>query len=501
MDLTSDNGLSVEPATETVASLPAARPALVRPAPRSRGRAISWNAALDVWLLVEAVALILMVAAVTLLFDRSGEGGRSVPVIAVGWSASFIALGLYRRAEQWGRPRTDSVKLRLTDWFMASAAVLLLSFMTQPSGEFSRSWAMAVFGGGLATIVVLGTLARYVLFSLGESGALGMRIAIYGCGDGIEALIDGITADRGPAVRIEGLFDERAGRSAASIGDRPISRDLDQLIASARARHIDAVMLNLPLSAYDRIEALVHRLEQVNVDLLMAPSSVQIMGGARSIGFVGSIPTLSLYRRPMTGLRAIGKTILDAAGAAIGLILLSPFLLLVALAIRLDSPGPVLFRQRRRGMNNEPFHMLKFRSMHVHAEDRKADRLVTPGDDRVTRVGAIIRRTSIDELPQLVNVLKGEMSLVGPRPHVCDARAADRLYEEVVRRYPARHRVLPGITGLAQVRGFRGNGWDEAEIVNRVESDLEYIDRWSLGLDIAILLRTAGTVLFQRGVY
>jgi exopolysaccharide biosynthesis polyprenyl glycosylphosphotransferase len=260
-------------------------------------------------------------------------------------------------------------------------------------------------------------------------------------------------------------------------------------------------MLNLPWSAYDRIEALVHRLEQVNVDLLMAPSRVQIMGGARSIGFVGSIPTLSLYRRPVVGMRALGKTLMDRGLALAVLVLLSPVLAIVALAIKLDSPGPVLFRQMRRGMNNEPFAMFKFRSMYAHAEDRKASRLVTPGDGRVTRVGALIRRTSLDELPQLLHVLRGEMSLVGPRPHVCDAKAADRLYEEVVRRYPARHRVLPGITGLAQVRGFRGNGWDEAEIVNRVESDLEYIDRWSLGLDMAILLRTAGTVLFQRGVY
>ena len=472
-----------------------------RPARSARAKALSWNAALDIWLLAEVSALLPMIAGLTLFFDRHGSNKGSAPVIAAGWIVAFIALSLYRRSVQWGRPRTDSVHLRLSDWFMASAAVLLFSFMTQPAGEFSRPWAMAVFSGGLATILVIGTLARYALFSLGESGALGMRIAIYGCGDGIESLIGSITADRGPAVRIEGLFDERSGRGASSIGEWTISRDLDELIARARAHHIDAVMLNLPWTAYDRIEALVHRLEQVNVDLLMAPSRVQIMGGARSIGFIGSIPTLSLYRRPMTGIHALGKTLLDRVLAGIGLILLSPVLLLLALAIKLDSPGPVLFRQKRRGMNNEPFDMLKFRSMYVHEEDSKAARLVKPGDCRVTRIGALIRRTSIDELPQLVNVLKGEMSLVGPRPHVCEAKAADRLYEEVVRRYPARHRVLPGITGLAQVRGFRGNGWDETEIVNRVESDLEYIDRWSLGLDIAILLRTAGTVLFQRGVY
>jgi lipopolysaccharide/colanic/teichoic acid biosynthesis glycosyltransferase len=152
-------------------------------------------------------------------------------------------------------------------------------------------------------------------------------------------------------------------------------------------------------------------------------------------------------------------------------------------------------------MNNEPFEMLKFRSMFVHAEDKKAEKLVTRGDVRVTRIGSILRRMSLDELPQLINVLYGQMSLVGPRPHVWEAKAADRRYEEVVRRYPARHRVLPGLTGLAQVRGFRGNGDDESEVTNRVKSDLEYIDRWSLGLDFVILARTVTTVLFQRGAY
>jgi Undecaprenyl-phosphate glucose phosphotransferase len=469
--------------------------------PSPRPKAISWNAALDVWLLAEMGALCLMIAGITLLFGQRAPDLWNVPVIGLGWIGSFAALSWFRRSLHSGHPRSDAIHIRLADWLKASAAVLLFCFLTEPAGEFSRPWGIAVLCGGGVTIALVGVLARATIFSLTESGALGTRIAIYGCGEGTKELIDSITADRGPAARIEGLFDERSGRGPGAIDSRLVNRDIDQLIASAKARQIDAVMLNLPWSAYDRIESLVHRLEQVNVDILMAPSRVQIHGGASSIGFIGSIPTLSLYRRPMTGLRALGKTLLDRMLAGLGLILLSPALLLLALLIRLDSPGPILFRQKRRGMNNEPFDMLKFRSMYAHTEDRKAEKLVTRGDSRVTRVGGFIRRTSIDELPQLINVLRGDMSLVGPRPHVCEAKAADRLYEEVVRRYPARHRVLPGITGLAQVRGFRGNGWDETEIVDRVKSDLEYIDRWSLGLDIAILLRTVATVLFQRGVY
>lgn len=467
----------------------------------TKGRALDWNSALDLWLLAEILALALAIGATALLFGGLDQPLREIPMAALGWLAAFAMLAWYRRSLQSGRPRSDGVRVRIMDWCKASALTLIFCFLAGASGDLSRPWAISAFLSGAATIALVGAVARGIMFSLTENGVLGTRIAIYGCSDGTEELIDSIAADSGPAARIDALYDERAGRGSEIVAGRRVRRDIDELIARAKAGEIDSVMLNLPWSAHDRIDALVHRLEEVNVDILMAPSRMQIQAGRQSIGFVRSIPTLSLYRRPITGLQALGKVLLDRGLAALALVLLSPGLLLVALAIKLDSRGPILFRQKRRGMNNEPFDMLKFRSMYVHAEDQKAEQLVTRGDSRVTRVGAFIRRLSIDELPQLINVLAGDMSLVGPRPHVCEAKAADRLYEEVVRRYPARHRVLPGITGLAQVRGFRGNGWDETEIVNRVKSDLEYIDRWSLGLDIAIILRTALTVVFQRGVY
>ena len=466
------------------------------PSAPARSRTIGWNTALDIWLVAELVAMV----ASHLLFVGHAPDGLSSTLIAFGWTAAYAGLAWLRRSAHSGRSRSDSLADRILDWCKASALTLLLCFLIGATDDLSRTWAVSMFGGGVAIILLVGTLARAVLFALTESGTLGTRIAVYGCGEGTKELIDAITAS-GRAARIEWLFDERLGRGVESIAGRPINRDLDELIARAKGGEIDAVMLNLPWSACDRIDELVHRLEQVNVDIVMAPSRMQIQSGHRSIGFVGSIPTVSLYCRPVTGLAALGKVLLDRILAAVALVLLSPGLVAVALLIKLDSPGPVLFRQKRRGMNNQPFDMLKFRSMYVHAEDQKAEKLVKRGDSRVTRVGAFIRRTSVDELPQLINVLRGEMSLVGPRPHVCEAKAADRLYEEVVRRYPARHRVLPGITGLAQVRGFRGNGNDEAQIVNRVESDLEYIDRWSLGLDIAIIVRTVLTVLFQRGAY
>jgi exopolysaccharide biosynthesis polyprenyl glycosylphosphotransferase len=189
------------------------------------------------------------------------------------------------------------------------------------------------------------------------------------------------------------------------------------------------------------------------------------------------------------------KRLTDIVVASAMLVVLAPLLLLVALAVKLDSPGPVFFRQVRRGYNNRRFDALKFRSLRHELADPLADRLVTSGDPRVTRVGAFIRRTSIDELPQLINVLVGDMSLVGPRPHPLNAKAGGRPYEEVVERFQRRYRVRPGITGWAQVNGLRGNTETEDHLLRRVDFDLDYIRRWSLWLDLLILLKTPWATL------
>jgi Undecaprenyl-phosphate glucose phosphotransferase len=424
----------------------------------------------------------------------------NVPILTTFWVVVYWAATWNRRSRQAGQ-RSDAISVRLSDWLKAAACTLLVAFVTSTMDGISGNWVAINFTAGVCTITLIGVVARAFMFSLAEKGVLGTRVAIYGCGDGTEDLLQYIASDPGSAVHIEKLVDQRIGRSATAIAGYDVSANVDELIGLARNRQIDAVILDLPLEAYDRIDELVHILEQVNVDIIMAPPRSQVRTRSRSVGMIGSIPTVSLYTRPMSGLEALSKIVMDKTMSALALFFLAVPLLLIALLIKIESRGPVLFRQTRRGMNNQPFEMLKFRSMYVDFEDKVAEKLVTRGDVRVTRIGSILRRTSLDELPQLFNVLSGQMSLVGPRPHVWEARAVDRRYEEVVRRYPARHRVLPGLTGLAQVRGFRGNGDDEVEIINRVKSDLEYIDRWDLGLDVVIIARTVTTVLFQRGAY
>jgi lipopolysaccharide/colanic/teichoic acid biosynthesis glycosyltransferase len=185
------------------------------------------------------------------------------------------------------------------------------------------------------------------------------------------------------------------------------------------------------------------------------------------------------------------KRIFDIIVSTIALIILSPLLIAFAIAIRLESPGPVLFRQQRIGRDNTLFMMLKFRSMYQDCSDPSASVLTARhGDSRVTKIGAFIRKNSIDELPQLINVLRGDMSIVGPRPHALSAKAADQLYWEIDERYRHRHAVKPGVTGLAQIRGFRGATVSASDLTNRLSSDLEYLRDWSMGKDFWILMRT-----------
>ena len=204
---------------------------------------------------------------------------------------------------------------------------------------------------------------------------------------------------------------------------------------------------------------------------------------------------------PIDGWRGDVKRVCDIVFALLGLVVLSIPMVLIALAIRLDSPGPALFRQRRIGFANVDFEMWKFRTMYRHASEPGRLTQATWNDRRVTRVGAILRRTSLDELPQLINVLRGDMSLIGPRPHAPGTCAGGKPFEMVTPHYAARHRVRPGLTGLAQVRGWRGETETEAKLLRRVESDLEYIDNWSLRLDVVILARTVVQVLARCNAY
>jgi exopolysaccharide biosynthesis polyprenyl glycosylphosphotransferase len=221
----------------------------------------------------------------------------------------------------------------------------------------------------------------------------------------------------------------------------------------------------------------------------------------RTYSHVGSVAMIDLYDKPIADWGRISKWLFDKIIASIALILLAPVMAAVALAVKLDSRGPVLFRQKRYGFNNELIEVFKFRSMYTDRCDAAAAKLVTKDDPRVTKVGRIIRKTSLDELPQLFNVLLGDLSLVGPRPHAVQAKAGTQLYDEVVDGYFARHKVKPGITGWAQINGWRGETDTEEKIQKRVEHDLYYIENWSVFFDLYILLKTPLSLLKSENAY
>jgi Undecaprenyl-phosphate glucose phosphotransferase len=269
----------------------------------------------------------------------------------------------------------------------------------------------------------------------------------------------------------------------------------------SRAMRVDLVIVALPVAAEERLTNVVGRISVLPTDVKLPARATQIHFSRRIYSHVGSVAMIDLYDKPIADWGIVLKWMFDKSIGLIALLLFAPLMAAVAILIKLDSPGPVLFRQKRYGFNNELIEIYKFRSMHVDSADATAAKLVTRDDPRVTRVGRILRKSSVDELPQLFNVIRGDLSLVGPRPHALAAKAADRRYDEVVVGYFARHKVKPGITGWAQVNGWRGETDTPEKIQKRVEHDLHYIENWSLFLDIYILLRTPMALLRPKNAY
>jgi Undecaprenyl-phosphate glucose phosphotransferase len=272
-----------------------------------------------------------------------------------------------------------------------------------------------------------------------------------------------------------------------TCGGRPKFGSVDDLVEFARRTRVDLVIFSLPITAEKRILQMLKKLWVLPVDIRLSAHTNKLRFRPRSYSYIGAVPVLDVFDRPITDWDVVVKGMFDRVVGSLLLLAALPVMAAVALAIKLDSRGPVLFRQKRYGFNNEVIDVFKFRSMYI---DRCEDRSVvqaTKHDPRVTRIGRILRRTSLDELPQFINVLMGSMSIVGPRPH---AVAHNEQYSRLIDEYLARHRVKPGITGWAQVNGLRGETETLEKMEQRVRYDLYYIENWSLLFDIRIILRT-----------
>ncbi|MGE0565004.1 MAG: undecaprenyl-phosphate glucose phosphotransferase [Pseudolabrys sp.] len=392
-------------------------------------------------------------------------------------------------------------------WSVVFCIVIAASFFLKAGEQFSRVWLGSYYIIGLLTLVAWRRVLFLLVRTWTREGRLSRRTVIVGGGTPGEELTRNLREQKDSDVELIGLFDDRGDdRTGTEFGaESSTLRKLgtvDDLVEFGRRTRVDLVVFSLPISAEGRILQMLKKLWVLPVDIRLAAHTNKLQFRPRSYSFLSGVPVIDVADRPIADWDVVMKWLFDKIVGGLALILLSPLLLLTAIAVKLDSRGPVLFKQKRYGFNNDLIEVYKFRSMYVDKTDASASALVTKGDPRVTRVGRIIRKTSLDELPQLFNVVfKGNLSLVGPRPHAVNAKAEARRYDEAVDGYFARHRVKPGITGWAQINGWRGETDTHEKIQKRVEHDLYYIESWSVLFDLYILLRTPFALLKTENAY
>jgi len=432
-------------------------------------------------------------------FDPSPEAYALVILLGALLQVNvFHVAGLYR-FESFRRPLAQVVRL-LVAWTAVLLVLLLAAFLSKTTAQFSRGWTSLWFIGSLAGMTVV-RIALYVqMRRWARLGRIAHNILVYGAGPQADRLVAALENAAPGDARVVGVYDDEA--NGASVGRRHgVTGGVEQLVATARRERIDQVIVALPWSEEARIARVLGALRVLPVDISLSPDLAGLDLPQFTVERVGPVPVVHALRRPLTDWNLFAKEIEDRVLASLILLLVSPVMLTVAALVKLTSPGPVLFRQRRYGFNHRIIEVYKFRTMHHEFRDDNAERLATRDDPRVTPLGRFLRRTSLDELPQFLNVLRGEMSVVGPRPHPLSAKAADRLYHDVVDEYALRHRVKPGITGWAQVNGWRGETDTEEKIRQRVAHDLYYIENWSVGLDLRILLLTLIALLREENAY
>jgi Undecaprenyl-phosphate glucose phosphotransferase len=430
-----------------------------------------------------------------IIFSAYVHGGNPAIYIPVILGASLVANVLFNaaRTHRISAYRTVFTQLWrvLVGWTMVMGLLTAGIFFFKAGDHFSRVWLLGWFVGGAALLVTYRMALRSLVRHWTDLGRLRRRTVIVGGGDDAKVLIDRIKNSASNDISLLGLFDDRVDKRSPDVvaGYHKLGKVSD-LIKFARRSRVDLVLVSMPLSAEKRVLDMLTQLWVLPVDIRLSAHMSKLKFTQSAYSYVGDIPMFDMADRPISDWNLVFKWVFDKVVALTAIILLSPIMIATAIAIKLESKGPVFFMQNRHGFNNELIKIYKFRSMRTDMADATAAKLVTKDDPRVTRVGKFIRKTSIDELPQLFNVLKGEISIVGPRPHALQAKAANKLYYEAVDGYFARHRVRPGMTGWAQINGWRGETDTIDKIMQRVNHDLYYIEHWSILFDLYIVLKT-----------
>ncbi len=415
--------------------------------------------------------------------------------------AAMVGAYVFHFAGIYAFPRIDRIAnqlARLTTWWVVTALILLgIAFFTGTSYLFSRVWlafwmptTILLFAGSRVAV-------RIYIQHWRKSRLFVRYVAIVGAGDIGAWLVKQLQVDSVEPLQVVGIFDDRMARFTET---HPLHIDgtVDDLMKFVRQHRVDMVVVALPSQAEGRLDYLIEKLRMLPVEVHLCPGRIGYNLERSKVVSIGGVPLLRVVQRPLDEWGWLVKTVVDFCLAFFALVVLAIPLLLIALAIKLDSPGPICFRQERTGFNGRIFRIFKFRSMTLQASAASEVQQATRGDTRVTRLGRFLRHSSIDELPQLLNVLRGEMSLVGPRPH---AVQHDDKFARIIGDYPARMKVKPGITGWAQINGLRGEVSTPEDIAERVRYDLHYVDNWSVAFDFKIMLLTVVRGFFSRKAY
>jgi len=415
-------------------------------------------------------------------------------------SVMYDKYAIYRSSVKY----TDKMLSIFNAWTITFLAIIVLGFLTKQSAVYSRIFVGEVYIFGFLLQCFAHGVIRKVNRTINEKSDKVDNVIIVGHGKLASYLEDKVSSNPWLHQNVIGTVSIEEEQQAETDTNSSSSRtelnehnsndviklgQVAELPALVDKHDINTIYIVTPLESSKVLENLYFDLLDKHVSIHWVPDIFSLRLMNHSVREIAGIPVLTLSETPLTGVSKLSKAIEDRVLAFIILLLISPILVAVAIAIKLDSPGPVFFRQNRTGWNGKAFRIWKFRSMRVEQEVADGDivKQAEKNDPRITKVGGFIRKTSLDELPQLLNVLSGDMSLVGPRPH---AVQHDEVYAQRIEDYYVRNNIKPGMTGLAQVRGYRGETKDINQMMKRIESDIEYINNWSIGMDLSIILRT-----------
>ncbi|MEW5963512.1 MAG: undecaprenyl-phosphate glucose phosphotransferase [Pseudomonadota bacterium] len=492
--------MSTRVQSEAIAAVAAADPGLrARPVRRTWSRQV----AMDIVAFLDIAAVMLGGLLPASIYAVVGEADTNW--ILVLQSLLVAAILAYLCLRKWGMYDTmrthdlpQSPALLFAALGVALIGVLGIGLPYAVQNTHVWIWYIVWFLASGTLILMTRGLAHPILARLSANGRFDRRIAVFGAGQ-IARRVHDTLADPKFGITFVGVYDDRMDDDRVNPEGLVVAGKLDELIEAARAERIDQIVIALPPSADRRMSEVARRLEQLPVSLHVVThiSSDLVDGNEHRVSSIGGVGLIDVKAKPLADWAPLVKRAEDVVIASALVVLLAPVMALIAVAIKLESQGPVLYRQRRRGLNQRVIEVLKFRTLKVVESDEDVKQ-VQPNDPRVTRLGRVLRRTSLDELPQLFNVLTGDMSLVGPRPH---AILHDEQYGRELEEYANRHQVKPGITGLAQVQGLRGETSQPEKMKARVAADIAYIKSWSLGRDLAILAQTLLVVVWGRNAH